>query len=64
MIDWKSKLGKRNTKHRKPKNTPWSLSQPGIFKSHSQMIDGYDDETFQNDIKRKVRGVGSTKFPK
>ena len=54
MIDWKKKLGKRNTTHRKPKNTPWGNHCPGLFKSENE---AYHDYMREGKTERLIKSV-------
>ena len=64
-LDCIKNLGRRNTKHRKPKNTPWKSHVPGLFKSHSDgVMATYYNERFTKMMVKKAKGQGTKKFPK
>ena len=64
MLDYVKNLGRRNTKHQKPKNTPWTNFIPNMFISHHDPADGYDGETHRIIAINKVNGKGHGHFPK
>ena len=64
MLDCIKNLGRRNTKHQKPKNTPWNNFIPNMFTSNHDPSDGYDGETHRIIAINKVKGIGHGHFPK
>ena len=66
MLDCIKKLLKRGKRkqNQKPKNSPWSLPQPGLFNSYHDPIKGYYIDTATIVLKNKVKGTGHNKFPK